>query len=350
MNIKRRPITAAQDNNYKDNGGYAEYTSETKDLYNSIVALYEKSCKVLSESAGPSVKLGEALEAMYDLFPRYGLDEDIEASTKITAGRRDSGIAVNTAREVYSELCDTYFKATVGVNAPFSPDGAPMQHLTKAIEAIDDIYAFGLSDEDREAMSEDIEGACGKKSVKGADGDDTYSVVLEEEYGPYTGSRVLHKGLDKASAKSAQRHYSKNAPMNQSYYTVDDEELERRSKRPIRSSDDFDDEDEYVEPENEGAVSLAYDGEYMRSFGASLLQELIEARLSGPVNVYSVEIGNNLTTVYFEIEDMDDYSIEEAEYDIERAVDDIVNYGEEAEDGRSLDDAMYMDMGYNQYS
>lgn len=288
MNIKRRPITAAQDNNYKDNGGYAEYTDATADLYNSIAALYEKSCKVLSESAGPSVKLGEALEAMYDLFPRYGLDadasaeyeSDVEGATKITAERRDSDIAINNAREVYTDLCDTYFKATNGVNAPFSPDGAPMYHLNKAIEAIDDIYAFGLSDEDREEMSEDIEGACGKKkSVEGA-------------------------------------------------Y----------------------DEDEYVEPENEGAVSLAYDGEYMRSFGPSLLQELIEARLSGPVNVYSVEIGDNLTTVYFEIEDMEDYSIEEAEYDIERAVDDIVNYGEEAEDGSSLDDAMFMDMGYNQYS
>lgn len=92
-------------------------------------------------------------------------------------------------------------------------------------------------------------------------------------------------------------------------------------------TEDFDDDfdDDYEESESEGTVTIEVDGNLARDFGESLLQELIEARLSGPVTVYSVEINDNTTVVYFEIDDIEDYSIEEAQYDIERAFEDILS-------------------------
>lgn len=93
--------------------------------------------------------------------------------------------------------------------------------------------------------------------------------------------------------------------------------------------DDYDDEDEYNEyeaDECEGSVIIKVSGELANDFGASLLQELIEARLSGPITVYDVEIGNQFTTVYFEIDsNVDDYTVEDAEFEIEEAFEDILN-------------------------
>lgn len=182
----------------------------------------------------------------------------VRSSTRVTAAQRDSSAVVNKARDIYVALCDLYFDMTQGANAPFSAEGAPAYYLDKAISAIDDIYAFGLSEEDREAMS-----------------------------------------VDSATC--------------------------------ISGSDYFDEDDEEYEDENEGAASIEIDGDVARDFGASLLQELVEARVDC-ISIYDVEIGRNLTTFYYEIDDVNnDYTTDEVNDMIEIAVAEIIGDAEEGQ-------------------
>lgn len=285
----------------------------------------------------------------------------VRSSTRVTAAQRDSSAVVNKARDIYAALCDLYFDMTQGTNAPFSAEGAPAYYLEKAIDAIDDIYAFGLSEEDREAMSVDsatcisgsdyfdedereIEGACGKKSVTSSYDP---SAKYKDVGGGFGDEDAVYTVQDLIDYWNAEHTYD---PVLQGYSSLDewlddtisnfmipvvgsDNALTHTTskKRPICSSDDFDENDEEYEDENEGAASIEIDGELARDFGASLLQELVEARVDG-INIYDVEIGRDLTTFYYEIDDVNnDYTTDEVNDMIEIAVAEIIGDAEEGQ-------------------
>ena len=228
----------------------------------------------------------------------------VRSSTRVTAAQRDSSAVVNKARDIYASLCDLYFDMTQGANAPFSEEGAPAYYLDKAISAIDDIYAFGLSEEDREAMSVD-----GATCISGAATDSLAQQIYDflDEEGGYTDydqkiEDVMEAfGLSHDSAESYVWDWSSG--LNK-----------------------LDDEGEY---ETEGAASIEIDGDVARDFGASLLQELVEARVDG-ISIYNVEIGRNLTTFYYEINDAE-YTPEDINRQIDIAMDEIIGDSEEGQ-------------------
>ena len=315
--------------------------------------------KLYKRSMSISASCGTKKKAVTDEEGRLRR-RPIRSSTRVTAAQRDSSAEVNKARDIYAALCDLYFDMTQGTNAPFSAEGAPAYYLDKAISAIDDIYAFGLSEEDREAMSVDgatcvsssdyfdedereIEGACGKKSVTSSYDP---SAKYKDVGGGFGDEDAVYTVQDLIDYWNAEHTYD---PVLPGYSSLDewlddtisnfmipvvgsDNKLAHTTskKRPICSSDYFDEDDEY-EDENAGAASIEIDGDLARDFGASLLQELVEARVDC-ISIYDVEIGGDLTTFYYEIDDVNnDYTTDEVNDMIETAVAEIIGDAEEGQ-------------------
>lgn len=125
--------------------------------------------------------------------------------------------------------------------------------------------------------------------------------------------------------------YENGEEEDEEYYEEDEEEdidsATRTQKKPVTAS--FDDEEE--EWENEGACTVWVDREIAASFGASLLQELVEARVDG-INIYDVQIEENSTTFYYEIDDVNnDYTTDEVNDMIEIAVQEIIGDADEGQ-------------------
>lgn len=394
MNIKRRKKAVTGEDEVYDVVMEEDYgpTTGQRTLHKGLDRASARSAvRHYNKRAMPNQRFYEETEE--DRLSR----RPVRSSTRVTAAQRDSSAVVNKARDIYAALCDLYFDMTQGANAPFSEEGAPAYYLDKAISAIDDIYAFGLSEEDREAMSVDgatcvsgsdyfdedecgIEGACGKKSVNSSynpsarykdvggsfgDAGAVYTVqdLIDYWHAEYKYDPVLQEysslnqwladtignfmiPVDGATCISGA---ATGSPAQQIYdfldeeggYTDYDQKIEDVMEafglsRELAESYVWDwssglnklDDEEY---ETEGAASIEVDGELARDFGASLLQELVEARVDG-ISIYNVEIGRNLTTFYYEIDDVNnDYTTDEVNDMIEIAVAEIIGDAEEGQ-------------------